>query len=562
MISKVFTESATQKVSLTVTAAEIIGSAITTVDVNEDFVGNELSCASNEAMLTVILLDNYGDGWLPGSSFDIKRTSDGVVVWTTTMSEMVTKDAHYHQVVCVPDGEYEAVLVQVAGDDTDHQMGVEIDGCFIHLSATVLSQPLSILSGVCNSCSDTVVNLALTGSPFSIPYGWKDDTQYVLTSSRGRVDMGRLVMGINMDHHLCLPNAEYHLRFDSVAESDDWIDDQSDWIDYADVLGIGEYLIIVEEVNTGNDHAVEIDTTSSMTIRVHDTTATVAAGELPFTETPSSEPSAVPPAVPTSLPSSVPSSVPSLSPSTVSVVSKTVVSFSTSVGMTGIAASSFDSAANDAFAETTASGINGVNAEDISNIVAVDNGSSVQKSVSTRALTTGSVTVTFVTTAVRENMPGGYADSSSMVTSIESSIASLYSDPATGASFVSLSLSKGSAMPADTEVVLGTPVADHNSIQESVVSTRSPTASSAVLDDSSGGGSGVNMTAVYVTVGVVVGVFSLAMMIYAIRTQKKASLDDKDESSRDDLELAQSVDKNSTENPLYKLSDVSASGNL
>jgi hypothetical protein len=347
-----------------------------------------------------------------------------------------------------------------------------------------------------------------------------------------------------------------------VAESDDWIDDQSDWIDYADVLGIGEYLIIVEEVNTGNDHAVEIDTTSSMTIRVHDTTATVAAGELPFTETPSSEPSAVPPAVPTSLPSSVPSSVPSLSPSTVSVVSKTVVSFSTSVGMTGIAASSFDSAANDAFAETTASGINGVNAEDISNIVAVDNGSSVQKSVSTRALTTGSVTVTFVTTAVRENMPGGYADSSSMVTSIESSIASLYSDPATGASFVSLSLSKGSAMPADTEVVLGTPVADHNSIQESVVSTRSPTASSAVLDDSSGGGSGVNMTAVYVTVGVVVGVFSLAMMIYAIRTQKKASLDDKDESSREDLELAQSVDKNSTENPLNKLSDVSASGNL
>jgi hypothetical protein len=351
-----------------------------------------------------------------------------------------------------------------------------------------------------------------------------------------------------------LPNAEYHLRFDSVAESDDWIDDQSGWIDYADVLGIGEYLIIVEEVNTGNDHAVEIDTTSSMTIRVHDNTATVAAGELPFTETPSSEPSAVPLAVP--------SSVPSLSPSTVSVVTKTVVSFSTSVGMTGIAASSFDSAANDAFAETTASGINGVNAEDISNIVAVDNGSSVQKSVSTRALTTGSVTVTFVTTAVRENMPGGYADSSSMVTSIESSIASLYSDPATGASFVSLSLSKGSAMPADTEVVLGTPVADHNSIQESVVSTRSPTASSAVLDDSSGGGSGVNMTAVYVTVGVVVGVFSLAMMIYAIRTQKKASLDDKDESSREDLELAQSVDKNSTENPLNKLSDVSASGNL
>lgn len=583
LLSKVFTESETQKVSLTVTAAEIVGTPFTTTDISEDFLDNELSCADGEAMITVILLDNGADGWGEGSSFELRRKSDRSVVWSSSMTREVSKDAYLREVVCVSGGEYDAVMVQGTDDSSAGQMGVEIDECFIHLSATVLSRPLTVSGGACNACpdTDTIVTLQLTGSPYSIPYGWKDDTQYVMTSSRGRVDMGRLVMGINTDHRVCLPNAEYHLGFDSVAEGDDWLDDQSDMINYADNLGVGEYSIKVSDVNLRINNYVRIDTTNSLTIRVHDNTAHVVTREQPFTVNPTSQPTSQPsqpPSVPSSEPSSVPSPIPSVRPSgkhggsvpptAVPVPSRTVVSFRTSVGMTGVSAANFDAAATNAFASTVAAGIDGVTAQDVSNIVVVDVAAAiVRRSVSSADLHAqggGRVSVTYSLTVVMQNMPGGHTSTASLVSSMETSMVRHFSDPATSTSWVTLSLSMGSSLPADTVAALGVPVVDQGSIHESVVSTRSPTAASQVLDGSDGGGSGgVNLEAVYISVGIIVGIISLGILVYVFRSEKRGiRRAGSDAHACDDVELSTSVNKHHTDNPLLNEHQSRASGNL
>lgn len=481
LVSKVFTESDNQKVSLIITAGELVGTGPTTaVAIDDDFVDNELSCAAGEAMLTVNLLDNFGDGWQEGCSIDIRRESDDVVVWSSTMEASVPRDAYVREVVCIPDGEYSAVMVQT-GDDS-YEMGVEIDNCFVHLSATVLSAHISIVNGTCNACSDTVVTLHLTGSPYSIPYGWKGDTQYLLTSYEGRTEQGRLVMGINMDQRVCLANGEYHLVFDGVADEDDWIDDSSYLAPYTDSIGIGEYRILVQEVNTGSPHSVEISTTEALTIRVHNSAADIVWGSQPFSDSPSGVPSVAPSGEPSVSPTFDPSASPSLTTSSTpshpgtthppSLAPITVVSFTTNMDMNGIQTSDSDEAAKEAFCEITADGIEGVSADDISDVVGME---IATEPYLLRAAAGGGVAVSFTVTAVEENMPGSFSNTTALVDSIETDMIEHFNDEATATSFVDLSVSKGSSMPSDSVVLFEDPVVDDSSVQETVVNTPYPT---------------------------------------------------------------------------------------
>jgi hypothetical protein len=202
--------------------------------------------------------------------------------------------------------------------------------------------------------------------------------------------------------------------------------------------------------------------------------------------------------------------------------------------MDGINAASFDVAAKEAFAETTASGIDGVDANDISNVIAVDKSSfSVASS--------GSVKVTFTVSAVKENIPGDFADTASLVASIEQDMVELFDDPDTSESFVQLSVSKGSAMPADTEIVFGDLDVDESSIQETVVSTRSPTAATVINSNEGDDGTDVG-TIVGITLGVLFGVIVLAFGV-AYFVLKPKSIPS---------EVSASIDKtkSTTSNPL------------
>ena len=234
-----------------------------------------------------------------------------------------------------------------------------------------------------------------------------------------------------------------------------------------------------------------------------------------------------------------------LSPSVVPVIPRTVVSFSASVGMDGIEASSFDSAAKDAFAETTADGIDGVEAQDISNIVAADTGGSI----GLQGLSTSSsgVTVSFTITAVEEKIDGDFPDTESLVSSIESDLVEHFDDSDTAESFVELSVSNGSIMPADTEVTFDEPTVDTSTIVETVVSTRSPTASVVVNSNSDGNTDGLDTTGIIlVAVGGVL-LFVFAAVAYVVYLQKKKPPAD------DKAQLGVEIGNSSTDNPINRL---------
>ena len=481
---------------------------------------NELLC-DGITKVDVVMMDNFGDGWDSGSRVEIVRVSDEIVVWNGTMTEQVTRDAYFSEVVCLEDGDYYVTMIQEG--NSSHEMGVEIDDCFIHLSDTVHSAALSVNDGKCNSCSDTVVTLQLTGSPFSIPYGWKENTQYILTGNNGREDVGRLVMGINMDQRLCLADGEYHLSFDSIAESDDWIDPYSYFYTYADALGIGEYRIFVDD-STGTN-GVGIDVSETMTIRVFDNMVSVVLGEGAFSASPSQSPTA------TTYPTAVPIEV------------KTVVSFVTNMDMEGLNAASFDTAAKEAFAEITASGIDGVEADGISDVTAVDITSDVTSFIDS---STESIKVTYVVTALEENIPGDYADISALVASIEEDMVSLFNDPNTSEEFVDLSISKGSGISEDTVVRFDDPVVDFTTIEETVVSTRSPTTIPVVNSEDSNDSRDVGVL-IAVTVGILVGLVVIALVVFSFLKRPKSNSSDVGTTN---VEL--SVDKNATSNPLSK----------
>lgn len=542
VVSKMFTESDSQKVSLIVTAPTLeYTEPFSSRAISYDYLSNEMNCSAGETMITVRLLDNGGDGWDAGDRFDIIRTSDDFVMWSRTLDGNVTRDSNTREALCLPNGDYSAVMIQ-SGDDSD-EMGVEIDDCFIHLSDSSASASLVVENGECNTCAGMVVTLSLTGSPFSIPYGWKDNTRYMLTNSDDVNTYGSLVMGIEMDHRLCLPNGEYHLRFDSVADSDDWIDDESYYYSMKDDLGIGEYLITVSNVNTSTAHSVEIDVTGVMTIRVFDDRVEVTEGEEPFTSAPTSVPSLAPStsapssrpsSLPTSYPSGAPSAAPSasMSPTTATsmptrspVASRTVVSFSSNMEMMGISASSFDAPAKEAFAEVTASGIDGVEADGITDIVATDIIDSSRSKMGSHVFAVES-SVSFRVTAVEEEMPEVYSDTLDLVSAIEDDMVELFANESTSDLFVQLSVSKGSSMPPDTEITFDAPVANTSSVSSSVVSTHSPTA--AVVSSGSGGSDGglsERDTIIVIVVVVVVLLVTIGIVYVAFFSAKESPLD-------------------------------------
>ena len=107
-------------------------------------------------------------------------------------------------------------------------------------------------------------------------------------------------------------------------------------------------------------------------------------------------------------------------------------------------------------------------------------------------------------------------------------------------------------MPADSVVVIGVPVVDSSTVQVTVVSTRSPTVTFVPNSGVDGADDDVDMTAVYISVGVICGLFVALIIAFVFHKmlQKKEI-----ETINVNIEISKSVDSKSgevTTNPMPK----------
>ena len=156
----------------------------------------------------------------------------------------------------------------------------------------------------------------------------------------------------------------------------------------------------------------------------------------------------------------------------------TKVSFNTKVTLRNIVASNFDTAAINAFREVTASGLVGVNREDVVVISVVDvpDGSRLKKQSNHVLEVTSTTEVTFTTEVTMEKVEGKYyEDPVEMVDEMDSELTALYEDPATSAKLVDTAVSEGSTtIQEDTTLVIEGSSVDKTSTKISVT-TGAPT---------------------------------------------------------------------------------------
>ncbi|CAE7600443.1 unnamed protein product, partial [Symbiodinium microadriaticum] len=220
--AKVLSESATQAVSLVITSGGGVTGKATSV-VLSSFTSNELNCPSGEQMLTIHLMDRGGNGWGSDNSYVISVASSGSTVRSGTMDGSVGKDSYLTESFCLSEGiKYKVKLDRSGSNSKD--MTLDIPACSIHLSRYMDEAILDLTSsGKCNECPYFALDIMLLGPRVPIPYGWKDDSVYVLqNSSNATVAEGTLATGVMSRHTICLKTDEYHLEFNNVPSTDDY----------------------------------------------------------------------------------------------------------------------------------------------------------------------------------------------------------------------------------------------------------------------------------------------------------------------------------------------------
>ena len=261
VIGKTFWESSTQAVSLVVTSGGSV-SAPTSASVDDNEAYFQMTCGSNEIMLSVRKLDSEGDGWNGGSYSIVNGT--GAIVHTSTMGTAIPSDILEMDYLCV--NKEETYTVEYSGGSGG--WGVEIDECMIYMSdSSTASQTLYFDSqSSCNTCTDYSLHLLLVGSFYGIPYGWKDSSMYNLVNvlNESSVQAGTLATGMTSEHIYCLAEGTYKLDFKSIPSSDDALDD-----DYlANYFGVEEYQIQVDNQEVINPSKYALITISGSTASV------------------------------------------------------------------------------------------------------------------------------------------------------------------------------------------------------------------------------------------------------------------------------------------------------
>lgn len=242
ILGKTFWESPSQAVSVVITSGGSVGSPTTSV-VSENEAYYQMTCNSNEVMLSLRKMDSEGDGW--GSlTYTVFDNSGGGTVLSGTMSSAIPNDILSMDHVCVTkEVKYTVEMSNLNAGG----WGLEIDQCGVYMSdSSSGNQEFTFNSvGECNVCSDYSLSLLLVGSLYGIPYGWKDHSMYSLESDSDDVTLsvaGTLATGMTDEHNYCVPEGFYKLRFNSIPESDDALDD-----DYlANYFGVEEYGIVVD----------------------------------------------------------------------------------------------------------------------------------------------------------------------------------------------------------------------------------------------------------------------------------------------------------------------------
>jgi hypothetical protein len=229
--SKVFTEIVNQPVSLIITSGggTVTNKVITTT--SSSYSNNEISCTSNQQMITLELLDHGGNGWGSGNSFVIQDfATESITYHTFTMNGDVGKDSYQEVSVCLTEGmKYVAKFIQ--NGSNKKEMSVTIPQCSVYLFGSdgddVTSQILDLTtSSVCNPCPSTtkyLLHTALYGPTEGIPYGWKSDSRYSLlqkidANTSVVVTAGTLATGVKSSRDFCLASGVYYLEFDGVPE--------------------------------------------------------------------------------------------------------------------------------------------------------------------------------------------------------------------------------------------------------------------------------------------------------------------------------------------------------
>jgi len=220
---KVLSQSISQSVSVVITSAGSVTGQTTSV-VSSSFVSNELGCSSNEKMVTVYLMDNGGDGWGNGNSFEIVD-STGTTIETASMTGSTNDDSFSVHNFCLDDDETYTARLLTSGSKSK-EMGVDIPQCSIYLSRWQSEDTLTLNSGTCNQCTSYNLGVTLVGPTSGVPYGWKDTSKYIVvdgaTGNGTTIMEGTLVTGILSTRDFCLPNGQYVVEFNDVPESDDF----------------------------------------------------------------------------------------------------------------------------------------------------------------------------------------------------------------------------------------------------------------------------------------------------------------------------------------------------
>lgn len=251
--AKVLTESVNQAVSVVITSGgSVTSSALSSVDTS--FVTNELSCGSGFQMVTVNLMDRGGDGWGNNNDYEIRDMEDNSLVESGDLNGDVGEDSYLTHSICLEEGKsYDISLIRDGSSSKD--MTLDIPQCSVHLSKYTESAVLDLTTaGSCNRCDAFLLEIVLIGPSEPIPYGWKDDSVYLLqNSSNFTVGEGTLATGVLSKHKFCLQNDVYRLEFNSVPNNDDFLQGQ----DMSE--GIDQYRIALSNCGEGRNNDDQFD---------------------------------------------------------------------------------------------------------------------------------------------------------------------------------------------------------------------------------------------------------------------------------------------------------------
>lgn len=251
-----------QDYSLVITSPGYVEKNIKPVMVSDGL--HSLNCDRNHSELWIEMFDHDGNGWGKGNSFRIREAGTIRDVIVESMPSSREFGIYERKGYCIPDGRYDISLVTLGANPKS--TAIAIQGCHVYLNQYRIQDHLSISNNDCNPCiGGQIVEVAMLGSFFGIPYGWHDHTFYTVFDGKGSkiLASGTLTTGIMEVQRHCLVPGDYSIGFSSIATDDDFIYFYDD--DYSKYFGVEEYAISLSSCGNllGEFYAYDCDASFS-----------------------------------------------------------------------------------------------------------------------------------------------------------------------------------------------------------------------------------------------------------------------------------------------------------